>query len=477
MLIFTLRKDKSLFFAMAMLMLNLQALASGSINLSASSLPHFREVYPSQFSDVQFYYVAASDISQDLTISVEGPFRISLDCTENFGTSLSLSPVNGNVVSKRIYVRFFPESTGEKQGNITHQAGNAGPVTLSLAGRGMENAVPEGYYNSATGQGSELKTQLFDIINNHQAQTYSSLWSHMQETDATFAGNVWDMYSDKPCEEPPYTFTFGEDQDSGSGGNVEGQFYNREHSVPQSWFEGAMPMYTDMFHIFPTDKMVNAKRGNYPYGEVNNPSWTSENGSKLGPNTSGEYSGTVFEPIDTYKGDVARGYFYMVTRYEDDLTEWISNGNAGEVFTSSEFPGLTAWALEMFLEWHSQDPVSQKEILRNQAIYEIQGNRNPFIDHPEFASYIWDENNVSAEQVLNDQDIKIYPNPLRDGFIVEAPGEVHLLEMFSLGGSKILSRTLESGGAWVSTSNLEPGFYLLIVNTKQKTFHQKILVQ
>ncbi|MEE4176255.1 MAG: endonuclease [Bacteroides sp.] len=477
MSIFTTRKFTPLLLVFALIMTNVQAISAGSISLSVSSLPDFRGVFPGHFSDVQFYYVQASELSEDLSISADGPFRISLDCSENFGSSLNLTQNNGTIASRRIYVRFFPESTGEKQGTITHQSGDSGPEILGVSGLGIESTIPSGYYDGATGQGSQLKTQLFDIINDHQPQTYSSLWTHFLETDATYSGKVWDMYSDIPCQEPPYTFTFGDDQDSGSGGNVEGEFYNREHSVPQSWFESAMPMYTELFHIFPSDKMVNGKRGNYPYGEVNNPSWTSQNGSKLGPNILSGYSGIAFEPIDAYKGDIARGYFYMATRYEDDLSEWIGNGNAGEVFTSNEFPGLKAWAEEMFLEWHTRDPVSQKEILRNQAIYEIQGNRNPFIDHPEFASRIWDENNVSVSDPQAIAKITVYPNPARDWFILEAPEGTYKLELFTLHGARVFTETLVPGETRISTNNMIPGLYLLILTTEQGNFHQKVLVE
>ncbi|MDX9941352.1 MAG: endonuclease [Bacteroidales bacterium] len=471
------RKNSRLLLILIMVLASVRVIAAGSITLSTSSLPHFRGVYPGQFSDVQFYYVQASGISQDLTITVNGPFKVSLDCMDQFSSSLTLSPSNGNISSKRIYVRFFPESTGQKQGTLTHQAGDAGPSTISLSGQGISTTIPTGYYNSATGQGSQLKTQLFMIINDQQPQTYSSLWSHFRDSDATFTAKVWDMYSDKPCQEPPYVFTFGEDQDTGSGGNVEGQYYNREHSVPQSWFESAMPMYTDMFHIFPTDKMVNGKRGNYPYGEVSNPSWTSQNGSKLGPNTTGGYSGTAFEPIDAYKGDIARGYFYMATRYEDDFPSWQGNGNASEVFENREFPGLKAWALEMFLAWHTQDPVSQKEIIRNQAIYEAQGNRNPFIDHPEFAYRIWDENYVSVSNPGLNKNFQLYPNPASDWIILEAPEGARSLDVYSLQGARILSRDLVGGANRINTGDLEPGLYLLILNTVRETYHKKMLIQ
>ena len=242
---------------------------------------------------------------------------------------------------------------------------------------------PTGYYNNAQGlSGAELKTALYTIIKGHTPRTYSNLWTDFQSTDKKDNGKVWDMYSDVPGGTPAYEWTFGSDQCGNYNG--EGSCYNREHSFPQSWFNKASPMVTDVFHIYPTDGYVNGKRGNYPFGEVTNPSWTSTNGSKLGANSTPGYSGTVFEPIDEYKGDFARTYFYMATRYENVISNWNS-----AVLDGSKYPVYTAWHLEMLIQWHEQDPISQKEINRNNAVYAIQHNRNPYIDHPEYIAAVW----------------------------------------------------------------------------------------
>ena len=240
--------------------------------------------------------------------------------------------------------------------------------------------APPGYYQSAEGlSGQDLRHALQLIIDDHQEQTYASIWTHFLSTDAKESGYVWDMYSDVPGGNPAYTFTFVTDQCGNYG--AEGDCYNREHSFPKSWFNDAAPMLTDLFQIYPTDGYVNGKRSNFPYGEVASPIWTSTNGSRLGNCSYPGYSGEVFEPIDEYKGDFARTYFYMMTRYMDLVPGWSSDMlNGGD---------LASWARNLLLDWDEQDPVSQKETDRNNAIFLIQNNRNPFIDHPEYQGLIW----------------------------------------------------------------------------------------
>ncbi|GAB6011023.1 HNH endonuclease signature motif containing protein [Viscerimonas tarda] len=248
---------------------------------------------------------------------------------------------------------------------------------------------PAGYYNSANGKTTTtLKTALYNIIKDHSPLSYAALWPTFQNTDKKADGRVWDMYSDKPSGTPAYEFTFIDDQCGNY--NKEGVCYNREHSFPKSWFDNATPMYTDLFHLYPTDGYVNGKRGNYPFGEVGSASWTSTNGSKLGTNNTAGYTGTVFEPIDAYKGDFARSYFYMVTRYEDKVTGWADNAEAKPVLAGNKYPAFKEWAVNLLLKWHRNDPVSDKEVKRNNVIYtSYQQNRNPYIDHPELVEYIW----------------------------------------------------------------------------------------
>jgi len=242
--------------------------------------------------------------------------------------------------------------------------------------------IPPGYYNPATGlSGTALQQALHDIIDNHTVVSYNSLWTWFQKTDKKANGKVWDMYSDIPGGTPPYEYTFISDQCGGYSN--EGDCYNREHSWPKSWFGDVSPMNSDIFHLYPTDGKVNGMRDNYPYGKVGTATWTSLNGSKRGNSVSPGYTGTVFEPRDEYKGDFARTYFYMETRYYNEDSGW-----PGSPMTSGS--QLLPWAQTLMLLWNLQDPVSQKEINRNDSIYKnVQHNRNPFIDHPEYAGMIW----------------------------------------------------------------------------------------
>ncbi len=262
--------------------------------------------------------------------------------------------------------------------------------------------APVGYYDGTQGlYGEALKEALHNIIKDHSPRTYSQLWQDFYATDRKANGKVWDMYSDVPGGTPPYEYTFFTDQ----CGNYsqEGDCYNREHTWPTSWFGGnVMPMHTDLYHIVPTDGFVNNRRANFPYGEVNNPSWVSANGAKLGPNVTPGYTGVVFEPIDAYKGDFARGMLYMTVRYYGLGNNWPGS----DMTAGAE---LLPWALDLMLQWHEQDPVSQKEIERNDAVYALQNNRNPFIDNPDFAFLIWDE--TAAVSSTAAPLFTVYPNP------------------------------------------------------------------
>lgn len=263
---------------------------------------------------------------------------------------------------------------------ICHLSGLAAMLFITV---GTFAQIPSDYYNAAQGlTGAELKTALHNIIKDHAVQSYDYLWTAFNTTDKNAENKVWDMYSN--C-----TFEFSTDQ---CGDYLyECDCYNREHSFPASWFNNGATMYTDLFHVFPADGKVNSIRGNYPFGQVTNPTITTGNGSKLGFCSYPGYSGTVFEPIDDYKGDFARTYFYMATRYEDLVATWyINSAEADAVLQENAYPVFETWFLNMLGEWHVNDPVSQKETDRNNAVYAIQNNRNPFIDHPEYVYQIWD---------------------------------------------------------------------------------------
>ena len=255
---------------------------------------------------------------------------------------------------------------------------------LTVAKAGTIENYSGTYYDSCDTSvtGDSLVRNLSALITStHSEKSYSALWDAYKTTDIKegTTNKIWDMYSN--CD-----YTVSTNQCGNYSG--EGSCYNREHSIPKSWFNDASPMYSDIYHLYPTDGYVNSKRSNYPFGDVSEPTYTSGNGSLLGSCSSKYYSGkTVFEPIDEYKGDFARTYFYMVTRYYSQLGSW-TGGNGQDVFKSS-FPYLTDFALDTYYRWHLQDPVSQKEITRNNAAYQFQGNRNPFIDNPQWAAEIF----------------------------------------------------------------------------------------
>ena len=225
--------------------------------------------------------------------------------------------------------------------------------------------------------GRDLKTSFHDVISDHSSLSYSGLWDAYYITDVDEEGYIVDVYSD-------FRYVPGADQNSGSASR-EGDNYNREHVIPQSIFNENLPMRTDLFHVLPTDSMVNNWRSNYPHAEVRSANRTSSNGTKVGTSATSGVSGSVCEPADEWKGDFARIYFYFATCYQDRLSGFKNYAPPAK----NSFPSLSTWAIDLYCRWAQEDPVSDWEIQRNNAVYSIQGNRNPFIDFPELETVIW----------------------------------------------------------------------------------------
>lgn len=338
-------------------------------------------------------------------------------------------------------------------------------ITVSVLLLTAQNIHPQpaGYYSDAYGlTGNELKSALHNIIDNHTVSTYSDLWVHFQKTDKKPDGSVWDIYSS-------VVWTFITDQCGNYSG--EGDCYNREHSFPRSWFGGEVsPMYTDLFHIYPTDGWVNNKRGNLPFGEISSPVYTSSNGSSVGASVTEGYSGSVFEPIDEYKGDLARSYFYMAVRYYGEDGSW-----PGSDMTDGAEPA--SWALNMLLRWHEQDPVSSKENNRNDSVFTIQGNRNPFIDNPEYAIAIWDSSNDMENRMI--KDISVWPNPATDLISFSIPEKVTgtlSIEIISPTGYRVMDIRNAGTAATIDVSSLPPGIYFVIFQGEGFIARSKIVV-
>lgn len=250
-------------------------------------------------------------------------------------------------------------------------------LSLLLAGAvcaGATAQAPQGYYKALEGKSSgELKTAIHNLVRNFTlVSSYSALPRYFEITDLyPNSDRWWDMYSDIPLYAPSF------------------KGLNREHSFPKSWWGGSTSVsaYVDLNHLYPSEAAANMAKSNYPLGEVaaGTEAKFSNGVSTVGYPTVGEGGGAqwVFEPADEYKGDFARTYFYMVTCYQDLTWKYTY------MVQQNLFPTLNGWAARMLMEWHRNDPVSEKETDRNEQIYLIQNNRNPFIDRPELAEYLW----------------------------------------------------------------------------------------
>lgn len=235
---------------------------------------------------------------------------------------------------------------------------------------------PEDYYVEAGGKNkSSLKLALHEIIKEAEVLDYGKgeggTWSGFYVTDRTEDNYCIDRYSTNKRQ-------FSSTTAAPSGMNIE-------HSFAKSWWEGGerMQAYFDLFNLMPSDSEANSKKSNYAMGEVvRNISY--DNGSiKIG--NSNMVSNRVWEPEDKWKGDFARTYMYMITCYSDYT--WRSNGL--DQLENNHWPTFNEWTREMVLRWSRQDPVDEIEIARNEAIYEIQGNRNPYVDFPNLCEYVW----------------------------------------------------------------------------------------
>ncbi len=273
--------------------------------------------------------------------------------------------------------------------------------------------APDGYYSSCEGKtGEALLKALASVVSSHTNVGYDGLWDVYRTSDVRPDGTLWDIYTTKHWNS---NFT--------KCGNYKliGDCVNREHSMPKSWWGGGKAtQYSDAFHLYPTDGKVNGQRSNYPYGECSGGKRLPNNGSvqalgRLGASTFAGYSGTVFEPDDMYKGDLARSYFYMATAYNSSISSW-TQGNGKEMLAGNSYPVFNTWAVNLLLKWSRQDPVSDKETDRNDAIYAHQRNRNPFIDHPELVEYIWGDRKGQAWYVGADLNPAI-TNPVPSSVI------------------------------------------------------------
>lgn len=309
------------------------------------------------------------------------------------------------------------------------------------------------YYASLDGKsGDNLWSAASTVTNkNFKSIGYNGLYNAYLKTDVYpadsvgRAGKIWDMYGE--CDFAA----------KNTCGNYSGvcDCYNREHSIPQSWWGGGTGgIGNDIFHVLPTDGKVNGVRSNYEYGVVSGGtnwvgnkygaagSWSTDRktiASAAGESVSG--SGNVFEPKPQYKGDWARGIMGTIIKWQQTN---LTSGNKffSGSYTKSSYYGLTKKAVVLLMKWHREDPVSQKEIDRNNGIQETQGNRNPFIDYPYLAEYIWGEHageTIDMSKLMPSTDPEFIPGKSdgsREGSTPIVPGKQYTVTWL-VNGSEI----------------------------------------
>lgn len=280
-----------------------------------------------------------------------------------------------------------------------------------------------------------LKTELHRLMNNQTDRIrYSSslydVWDAILHTDTRLndAGTdiiVKDRFTDFPVTMGEFEFDHCNNRDNGSCPGGEGICYNREHTFPRSWWGGSTTLndtqYVDMHHIVPSDRAMNSVKSNYPPGEVITPTSTGSNGFRIGTNPNYPCASMrYFEPIDEYKGDYARMFFYMATRYENYMVAWETNNTSGNcAMSGNTYPSYENWMIDVLLQWHANDPVSQVEMDRNDAVYAIQGNRNAFIDNPNWTNLVWgDENGIICSLVPLPIELLSFNAKLRNGKVL-----------------------------------------------------------
>ncbi|TMU88421.1 ribonuclease [Bacillus sp. BHET2] len=261
--------------------------------------------------------------------------------------------------------------TGSITAYFSHPGVKSTTAFESVEDGGTDPSDPpayEEYYNAAEGKtGESLKTTLHNIIDDHQTLSYDAVWGALRNTDEdpNNPNNVILLYSGRSQSKTT------------NGGGIND--WNREHVWAKSHgdFGTAQGPGTDLHHLRPTDVSVNSTRGNLDF----------DNGGTQHSEAPGNYyDSDSWEPRDEVKGDVARMIFYMDVRYEGDSGELDLELNNNVNNGSAPYMGK----MSVLLEWNEQDPVDAREIRRNNIIYEqYQGNRNPFIDHPEWAEMIW----------------------------------------------------------------------------------------
>ena len=364
-------------------------------------------------------------------------------------------------------------------------------IVLCFASFCLAESFEPGFYDKINGlQDSQLKDTLKSLIRKHTVIEYGSdTWEVFYYSDRNEDGQIMDMY----CDEWKTVSTPGQ---VAAGCNIE-------HSFAKSWWGGCKnDAYRDCYHLNPSNSVANGSRSNYPLGIPEKNFKTNTGSLKVGMRHHEELNMDhyVFEPKDEYKGDFARAYFYMATCYghwsngdHEPVLEncdkkqyygWrTDNDDVGSMFAmqNDNYLEFQPWEQEVLITWHRQDPVSEKEIKRADAVSDFQHNRNPFIDYPYLAEYIWGEKSgetVDMSTLMASSEPEFIPGVsdgqrnTTDPFITSPRGKMDL-GATNIGEENILDMkvkgiNLTDGNLTLSISGTDAALFSLATSTVTK---------
>lgn len=326
--------------------------------------------------------------------------------------------------------------------------------------------IPAGYYNSAIGKkGAALKTALYQIIRPHTVLEYYSSSTSFLKTDWNPEGYIWDMYSN-------YKRTYWTGM-------------NREHSLPKSWWSSSPETtvaYSDLHNLYPSDATANMAKSNYPLGVVTGVPTFTNGVVKVGTNSYPGYTGEVFEPANEYKGDFARDYMYIVTCYEEYANNWRSTGTLSMLLNGSTYPVFRPYAINLLLEWSRNDPVSEKETVRNNEVYKLQGNRNPYIDFPAMFEYVWGkyiDEKWEGDESIPDIESEFYLNYNKENntlFVKVNKPQTAGYYIYSITGVLLMQSDTINSSSTIDVSSLDKGIYIIKLYTGTKRISAKFVI-
>lgn len=326
----------------------------------------------------------------------------------------------------------------------------------------------------------DLKDALFTLINTgYNTRDYNDAWILLETYDTVRINNklyVYDIFTFKPDLSHTILYQSGDKCIGGTSATKEGICWNREHIFPASWFGQESFAYGDIVNLIPTDGFVNNKKSNNPMGKVASATYTSSNGTKLGTSGIANITGNMFEPIDEFKGDIARVLLYFTVKYQDKFFTW-NNTEFNRVKGTDKLMGYKKEYLDMLIQWHLNDPVSKKELDRNERIFVHQRNRNPFVDHPEFVEYIWRTSDCKAVGVPYHQVAEniLYPNPANQ--VLNLSHTAYKGQKYYI--SDISGRRVQEGiieNAQLDVKKLNIGTYFLFIEEEQQVTFSKFMI-